>query len=68
VVPRVVGLKLGKARTKIVRAHCLVGKVTRKSSSIRKKGKVLGQTPRAGRRLGYGARVRLTVGTGPRKK
>src|SRR5207247_10381511 len=50
IVPRVIGLKLAKARSRIVRAHCRVGRVTRKFSSRRKKGKILAQSPRPGRR------------------
>jgi beta-lactam-binding protein with PASTA domain len=45
-----------------------VGRVTRKFSSRRKKGKVLAQSPRPGRRYAVGHRVRLTVGKGPRRR
>jgi hypothetical protein len=65
-VPRVVGLTLGRAKARIRRAHCRVGKITRKASSARKKDRVLAQSPRAGRKLANGARVGLTVGKGPR--
>ena len=65
-VPKVVGLKLAKAKAKIVRAHCKVGKVRKKSSSRRKKGKVIAQKPKAGKTLAAGSRVALTVGKGPR--
>jgi beta-lactam-binding protein with PASTA domain len=41
-----------------------VGKITRKHSSAQKKGKVIGQSPRAGRRLANGAKVNLVVGKG----
>jgi hypothetical protein len=68
VVPRLIGLKLRTARAKIARAHCHVGKITRRFSSLRKKGKVLAQKPRAGRRLTVGARVNLVVGKGPRRR
>ena len=63
-VPRVVGMSLAKARTKIRRAHCSVGTISRKSSARARKGKVLVQTPRFGRKLRNGARVSLTVGKG----
>jgi len=59
-----VGKTLGAAKTRIKRAHCRVGKITRKHSSARKKGKVIGQSPRAGRRLANGAKVNLVVGKG----
>jgi uncharacterized repeat protein (TIGR01451 family) len=64
VVPKVIGLTLRKAKAKIKKAHCGVGKVTQKPSPARKKGKVLGQKPRPGRKLRPGARVNLTVGKG----
>ena len=57
-----VGLKLAKARTKITRAHCRVGAIKRKHAAARLKGKVIGQSPKPGRRLANGSRVRLTVG------
>jgi beta-lactam-binding protein with PASTA domain len=62
----VVGLKLKKAKARIRRRHCRVGKITRKTSSLRKKGRVLAQRPRAGRTLRRGAKVNLKVGKGPR--
>jgi beta-lactam-binding protein with PASTA domain len=67
-VPKVVGKTLATARTAITKAHCKVGKVTRKTSSAKKKGKVIGQTPKAGKTLKNGAKVNLTVGKGPAKK
>jgi beta-lactam-binding protein with PASTA domain len=59
-----VGKTLGVAKTRIRHAHCRVGKITRKHSTARKKGKVIAQSPRAGRRLANGARVNLVVGKG----
>jgi beta-lactam-binding protein with PASTA domain len=64
VVPNVVGKALGTAKTRIKHAHCTVGKITRKHSSARKKGKVVAQSPRAGRRLANHAKVNLVVGKG----
>ena len=60
VVPRVIGLKLGRARTRIRARHCSVGSIRRTRS--RRVGRVLAQRPRAGavRRRGYP--VRLVVG------
>jgi beta-lactam-binding protein with PASTA domain len=66
-VPKVVGLRLKKARARIVRAHCRVGKVTKRFSTRRKKGRVLSQKPKPGRLLAAGARVNLVVGKGPRR-
>jgi beta-lactam-binding protein with PASTA domain len=64
-VPNVVGLKLAKAKAKIRKRHCRVGKITRKTSSLAKKGRVLSQKPKAGKTLRAGARVNLKVGKGP---
>jgi len=68
VVPKVIGKSLAKARTAITKAHCKLGKITRKASSAKKKGKVLGQSPRAGKRMQTGAKVNLIVGKGPARK
>jgi hypothetical protein len=64
IVPNVVGLTLAKARAKLVMRHCRVGSVAKKASSLTKRGKVIGQSPRAGRRLRNGAKVNLTLGKG----
>ena len=61
-VPKVVGLALRQSRTKIVRARCKVGKVKNQHAAKKKRGKVLVQSPRAGKRLKAGAKVNLTVG------
>jgi beta-lactam-binding protein with PASTA domain len=63
----VVGLTLLKAETRIIRSSCRVGTLTRKSSTRKKKGRVLAQRPRAGTVLANRARVRLTVGRGRRR-
>ena len=68
VVPNVVGMTVGKARTKIARSHCGVGSVRRKTSTAKKKGKVLSQSPRPGKRLKNGARISLAVGKGPARR
>jgi beta-lactam-binding protein with PASTA domain len=59
-VPRVIGLKLAKAKTKIRRANCSVGRIRRASS--RRVGKVIGQSPRAGTVHARGFKVKLVVG------
>jgi Divergent InlB B-repeat domain/PASTA domain len=66
-VPKVVGLKLPKAKSKLVKAHCRTGKVTKKFSNSKKKGKVIGQKPKAGKTLPAGSKVKLTVGKGQRR-
>jgi len=67
-VPKVIGKSLAKAKTAIKKAHCKVGKISHKASTAKKKGKVIGQTPKAGKKLKNGAKVNVTVGTGPKKK
>ena len=62
-VPNVLHLKLAKAKAKIRRRHCGVGKVTRKHSSQANRGRVIKQSPKASskkRRNGF--KVNLTVG------
>jgi hypothetical protein len=64
-VPRVVGLRLVRARTAIRRANCSVGRV-RGIRSRAKQGRVVRQSPRAGTRLRRGARVALVISRGSR--
>ncbi len=59
-VPRVIGLRLAVARTRIGRANCKVGRVRRARS--RRAGKVLSQSPKAGAVRPSGTKVNLTVG------
>jgi dipeptidyl aminopeptidase/acylaminoacyl peptidase len=59
-VPRVVGLRLAMARTRIRRRKCRVGRVRRAQS--RRIGRVLAQSPRAGAVRPWGTRVNLVVG------
>jgi beta-lactam-binding protein with PASTA domain len=62
VVPKVVGLALPRASTKIRKAHCTVGKITRKHAATSKRGRVIAQSPAPGRKLKNHAKVNLTVG------
>jgi beta-lactam-binding protein with PASTA domain len=66
VVPNVIGKLLPTARTKIRRAHCRVGSIHYVRSSKAKRNRVLGEKPRAGRKLRNGAKLNLTVGRGSR--
>ena len=61
-VPKVVGLAVKNARTKLVRAHCKVGKIKKTHAARKKRGKVLVQSPKAGKKLKAGAKVNLTIG------
>jgi beta-lactam-binding protein with PASTA domain len=56
----VIGLRLAPAKSKIRRAHCSVGRVSRAHS--RRVGRVLKQSPRAGAIKPRGTKVSLTVG------
>jgi hypothetical protein len=59
-VPRVIGMRLPRARRRILRAHCAVGRISH--VRLRSAGRVIRQSPRAGRRLRRGGRVNLVVG------
>ena len=62
VVPNVVGEPLRKAWRRVVARHCRLGKLTRVRVAKRGKGRVLRQSPPAGRQRRSDARVNLTVG------
>jgi beta-lactam-binding protein with PASTA domain len=63
VVPNVLHLKLAKAKARIRKRHCGVGKITRKPSSPANKGRVIKQSPKASsKKRANGFKVRLTVG------
>jgi plastocyanin len=64
-VPKVVGRKLPAARRTITRARCRVGRV-RRARSLRARGRVVSQSPRAGATRPRGARVNLVVSRGRR--
>jgi beta-lactam-binding protein with PASTA domain len=65
VVPKVVGLLLPAARTKIAKAHCRVGTISYRLAPAAG-NRVLAQSPHRGRRLESGSRVALIVGRGKR--
>ena len=60
VVPRVIGMTIRKARTRIRAKHCTVGRIRRARS--KRAGRVIAQSPRPGRRLARGSRVSLVLG------
>jgi hypothetical protein len=68
VVPKVIGMRLPAASAKIRSRKCRVGKLTYVKSTRKKKGRVLKETPAAGRRLGNSAKVNLTLGRGPKRR
>ena len=59
-VPRVIGLRLATARTRIRRADCSLARV-RRIRAKRWSGRIVAQKPRAGSRRARGARVSLVV-------
>ena len=62
VVPRVIGMRLATARTRIGRANCRVGTVRHVRTKAKKAGKVLSQSPKAGSVKERGFKVKLVVG------
>jgi len=67
VVPKVLGKTLPKAKAAIKKNHCRTGKVTRAYSKRFKRGRVIVQKPKAGKRLPAGSKVRLVVSKGRRR-
>ena len=63
-VPRVIGLRLGRARQRIRRANCSVGRVRRVRTRRSLRGRVIGQSPRPGAVRRRGFPVNLLVGRG----
>jgi GH25 family lysozyme M1 (1,4-beta-N-acetylmuramidase) len=61
-VPRVIGMRLAKARARIRRANCSLARVRRARVRSRRAGKVLAQNPRAGLVRYRGHRVKLVLG------
>lgn len=62
VVPKLAHTELARAKKLISRAHCRVGKIVRKPSSLRNRHHVLAQRPAAHRQLAAAAKVNLIVG------
>ncbi len=65
VVPRLRGATLAVARSRIRRAGCSVGSVRRTRNRLRR-GRVVAQTPAAGRRVSLRGRVNVTLSRGRR--
>ncbi|MGH3002496.1 MAG: PASTA domain-containing protein [Gaiellaceae bacterium] len=63
-VPRLRSKTLKRAKRSIRAQACTLGKVKHVTSSTIKKGHVISQKPRAGRRLKHGARINLVVSNG----
>ena len=63
IVPHVVGKSLSAAKKTIIRAGCTVGRVSAKHSAAAR-GRVLSQTPRAGKSVPRHTKVNLVVSRG----
>jgi hypothetical protein len=61
-VPRVIGLRLAAARTRIRARNCRVGRIRRVRTKRSRVGKVIRQSPRAGAVRARNSRVNLVVG------
>ena len=61
-VPRVTGMTLARAKTRIRSSHCSLGRVRRVRSKRSLRGRVVSQTPRPGAVRPRGFRVNLRVG------
>jgi beta-lactam-binding protein with PASTA domain len=67
VVPKIERKTLSNAKRSIRSHACTVGAVRRVTSRTVKKGRVISQKPRAGKRLRHGAKVNLVVSEGRRR-
>ncbi|MGH2901537.1 MAG: PASTA domain-containing protein, partial [Solirubrobacteraceae bacterium] len=66
-VPKLGGLTLARAKAKLAKAHCAIGRVTRKATKTKRKvGRVLSQAVKSGVVKTAGAKVGVTVGRKPR--
>ena len=64
IVPNVKRKSLATAKRKIAAAHCKTGKVKKANSKTVRKGHVISQRPRAGKKLVRGSKVNLVVNRG----
>lgn len=62
VVPKLNGKKLKAAKTNLKKADCKLGKVTHRKGVTSKTGKVVKQSPKPGRQLAPGSKVKVTLG------
>jgi hypothetical protein len=61
-VPNLIGKKLGAARTALSRANCKLGKVTKRHTKPKNRGRVLSERPSAGASRSAGAKIDVVVG------
>lgn len=67
VVPKLVGKTLKQAKRALKKAGCRAGKTKKTYSKKGKKGRVVKQRYKAGKKLKAGAKVPITVSRGPKK-
>src|SRR4051795_8426130 len=63
VVPKLIGLTLKKAKAKLKKAHCRLGKVTKRKSR-KHKGHVIAQKPKPKTKRAAGSKVRVVLSRG----
>jgi beta-lactam-binding protein with PASTA domain len=61
-VPKLAGKTLKVAKKALGKAHCALGKVKKKPSARKMRGKVIGQSPKAGASKARGTKVALVLG------
>jgi PASTA domain len=61
-VPNVIGLTRAAAKRAITKAACTLGRVSRKHSSHKKKGRVLSESPKPGTSVARGTAIKLVLG------
>jgi len=64
IVPNVKRKPLATAKRRIVAAHCRTGRVRKAKSTTVRKGRVISERPRAGKKLVRGSKVNLVVSRG----
>jgi hypothetical protein len=67
VVPKLRGKTLAQAKRLLAKAHCKLGKVSRKPSSRVRVGRVLATRPKPGAKRAAGARIPVTLATAARR-
>jgi serine/threonine-protein kinase len=67
VVPNVVGKTVNAAKRALAAAHCKTGTIKKVASKKVNAGKVISESPKAGKHLANGARVSLLVSRGRKR-
>jgi hypothetical protein len=67
IVPKLAGTTLPVARRRLARTSCRLGRVGRAYSRKVRRGRIISQRPKAGRRLGYGTAVNVVLSRGRKR-